>query len=256
LIHLELITAFIFGICIGSFLNVCIYRLPAGKSIVHPPSSCPGCDTTIRFYDNIPLMSWLLLRGRCRHCHTPIAFRYVLVELLGGFMAVCVYFKFGPSIEGIVYYVFIAALLTITFIDLDHQIIPDVISLPGIPLGFAASFFMPSITWMDSLIGLLVGGGSLYAVAWGYALITGKEGMGGGDIKLLAMIGAFIGWKGVLVTIFTGSAIGTLAGLTAMLAEKKDMKMRIPFGPFLAMGAVISIFFGNELIVWYWNFLS
>ena len=254
--HLELITAFIFGICIGSFLNVCIYRLPEGKSIAHPPSSCPGCGTTIRFYDNIPLMSWLLLRGRCRHCHTPIAFRYVLVELLGGFMAVCVYFKFGPSTEGLVYYAFIAALLTITFIDLDHQIIHDVISLPGIPLGFAASFFIPPITWMDSLIGLLVGGGSLYAVAWGYALITGKEGMGGGDIKLLAMIGAFIGWKGVLVTIFMGSAIGTLAGLTAMLAEKKDMKMRIPFGPFLAMGAVISIFFGNELIVWYWNFLS
>ena len=254
--HLELITAFIFGICIGSFLNVCIYRLPEGKSIVHPPSSCPGCGTTIRFYDNMPLMSWLFLRGRCRHCQTPIPFRYALVELLGGLMAVCVYVKFGPSIEGIVFYAFIAALLTITFIDLDHQIIPDVISLPGIPLGFAASFFMPSITWMESLIGILVGGGSLYAVAWGYALITGKEGMGGGDIKLLAMIGAFLGWKGVLVTIFMGSAIGTLAGLTAMLGEKKDMKMRIPFGPFLAMGAVISIFFGNALIVWYWNFLS
>jgi len=256
LTHLELITAFIFGICIGSFLNVCIYRLPEGKSIVHPPSSCPGCGTTIRFYDNIPLMSWLFLRGRCRDCQTPIPFRYALVELLGGLMAVCVYVKFGPSIEGIVFYAFIAALLTITFIDLDHQIIPDVISLPGIPLGFAASFFMPSITWMESLIGILVGGGSLYAVAWGYALITGKEGMGGGDIKLLAMIGAFLGWKGVLVTIFMGSAIGTLAGLTAMLGEKKDMKMRIPFGPFLAMGAVISIFFGNALIVWYWNFLS
>ena len=251
--HLELITAFIFGICIGSFLNVCICRLPEGKSIVHPPSSCPGCGKSIRFYDNIPLLSWLLLRGRCRYCQNPIAFRYVLVELLGGLMAVCVYFKFGPSIEGIVYYVFIAALLTITFIDIDHQIIPDVISLPGIPLGFAASFFMPSITWMDSLVGLVAGGGTLYAVAWGYALITGKEGMGGGDIKLLAMIGAFIGWKGVLVTIFMGSAIGTLAGLAAMLAEKKDMKMRIPFGPFLAIGAVISIFFGNELIVWYWN---
>jgi len=179
-----------------------------------------------------------------------------MVEILGGFMAVCVYFKFGPSIEGMVYYAFIAALLAITFIDLDHQIIPDVISLPGIPLGFAASFFMPSITWMDSLIGLLVGGGSLYAVAWGYALITGKEGMGGGDIKLLAMIGAFIGWKGVLVTIFMGSAIGTLAGLAAMLAEKKDMKMRIPFGPFLAIGAVVSIFFGKELILWYWNLAS
>ena len=243
--------AFIFGICIGSFLNVCIFRLPEGKSIVHPPSSCPGCGAAIRLYDNIPVLSYFILRGRCRDCHTPIAFRYVLVELLGGLMAVCVYFRFGPGMEGIIYYAFMAALLVITFIDIDHRIIPDVISLPGIPLGVAASFFMPSLSWADSLIGVLAGGGSLYAVAWGYVRITGKEGMGGGDIKLLAMIGAFIGWKGVLLTIFMGSAIGTLVGLAAMLAEKKNMKMRIPFGPFLALGAVISIFFGQELIGWY-----
>ena len=254
--HLALITAFIFGICIGSFLNVCIFRLPAGKSIVHPPSSCPGCGTAIRFYDNIPVLSWFILRGHCRHCHTPIAFRYVLVELLGGLMAMGVYLQFGMGVQAIVYYAFIAALLVITFIDIDHRIIPDVISLPGILLGFAASFFIPSLSWTDSLIGLLAGGGSLYAVAWSYELITGKEGMGGGDIKLLAMIGAFIGWKGVLLTIFMGSALGTLVGLIAMLVEKKDMKMRIPFGPFLATGAVISIFFGNELILWYWNFLA
>ena len=254
--HLELITAFIFGICIGSFLNVCIFRLPEGKSIVHPPSSCPGCNAAIRFYDNIPVLSYFILRGQCRNCHTPIAFRYVMVELLGGLLAVCVYLQFGPSIQGIIYYGFIAALLVITFIDIDYHIIPDVISLPGILLGFAASFFIPTLNWMDSLIGLLAGGGSLYAVAWGYERITGKEGMGGGDIKLLAMIGAFIGWKGVLLTIFMASAIGTLVGLIAMLKEKKDMKMRIPFGPFLATGAVIFIFFGNELILWYWNILS
>ena len=171
-------------------------------------------------------------------------------------MAMCVYIKFGPGIEGIVYYGFIAALLVVTFIDIDHRIIPDVISLPGIVLGFAASFIMPSLNWTDSLLGLLAGGGSLYAVAWGYELITGKEGMGGGDIKLLAMIGAFIGWQGVLLTIFMGSAIGTLVGMIAMLKEKQSMKMRIPFGPFLALGAVISIFFGNELILWYWNVLA
>jgi leader peptidase (prepilin peptidase)/N-methyltransferase len=166
-------------------------------------------------------------------------------------MAVCVYSKFGPSIEGIAYYAFIAALLVIIFIDIDHQIIPDVISLPGIPLGFAASFLMPSLNWMDSLIGILAGGGSLYAVAWIYALITGKEGMGGGDIKLLAMIGAFIGWQGVLLTIFMGSAIGTIIGLIDMLKKKTDMKMRIPFGPFLAIGAIIYIFFGKEIISCY-----
>lgn len=254
--HLELITAFIFGICIGSFLNVCIFRLPAGKSIVHPPSSCPGCNAAIRFYDNIPVLSYFILRGQCRNCHTPIAFRYVMVEILGGLMAVCVVLRFGPSVQGIIYYGFIAALLVITFIDIDYHIIPDVISLPGILLGFAASFFIPTLSWMDSLIGILAGGGSLYTVAWVYERITGKEGMGGGDIKLLAMIGAFIGWKGVLLTIFMASAIGTLVGLIAMLKEKKDMKMRIPFGPFLAIGAVICIFFGNELIVWYWNIVA
>ncbi len=253
--HLELITAFIFGICIGSFLNVCIFRLPAGKSIVNPPSSCPECGTAIRFYDNLPVLSYFILRGRCRHCHTPIAFRYVLVELLGGLMALCVYLRFGPGSEGIVYYAFIAALIVIMFIDIDHRIIPDVISLPGIVLGFAASFLLPSLSWTDSLLGLLAGGGSLYAVAWGYELITGKEGMGGGDIKLLAMIGAFIGWKGVLLTIFMGSAIGTLVGLTDMVAKKKNMKMRIPFGPFLAIGAIIHLFWGNKLIAWYLNTL-
>jgi leader peptidase (prepilin peptidase)/N-methyltransferase len=253
--HLELITAFIFGICIGSFLNVCIFRLPAGKSIVHPPSSCPGCNAAIRFYDNIPVLSWFILRGQCRNCHAPIAFRYVMVELLGGFMAVCVYFRFGPSVQGIIYFSFIAALLVITFIDIDYHIIPDVISLPGILLGFAASFFIPTLNWMDSLLGILAGGGSLYAVAWGYERITGKEGMGGGDIKLLGMIGAFIGWQGVLLTIFMGSAIGTLVGLIDMRVKKKNMKMRIPFGPFLALGAIIHLFLGNELIAWYLNTL-
>jgi leader peptidase (prepilin peptidase)/N-methyltransferase len=253
--HLELITAFIFGICIGSFLNVCIFRLPAGKSIVHPPSSCPGCNAAIRFYDNIPVLSWFILRGQCRNCHAPIAFRYVMVELLGGFMAVCVYLRFGPSVQGIIYFGFIAALLVITFIDIDYHIIPDVISLPGILLGFAVSFFIPTLNWMDSLLGILAGGGSLYAVAWGYERITGKEGMGGGDIKLLGMIGAFIGWQGVLLTIFMGSAIGTLVGLIDMRVKKKNMKMRIPFGPFLALGAIIHLFLGNELIAWYLNTL-
>ncbi|MBW2176266.1 MAG: prepilin peptidase [Deltaproteobacteria bacterium] len=251
--YLIEITTFIFGLCIGSFLNVCIFRLPAGKSIVHPPSACPGCGVSIRFYDNIPVLSYIFLRGRCRNCSAPIAFRYVLVELLAGALAVCTYIRFDLSIEGAIYYAFIAALLVITFIDIDHRIIPDIISLSGIPLGLAASFFIPSLRPVDSIIGLLAGGGILYAVAWGYGLITGKEGMGGGDIKLLAMIGAFIGWKGVLLTIFMASAIGTLAGVLVMLKTKKNMKLAIPFGPFLAIGAIIYIFFGNELIIWYWN---
>jgi len=168
-----------------------------------------------------------------------------------GLFAVCAYLKFGFTLEALVIYLFIASLIVITFIDIDHRIIPDAISLPGIPIGFAASFFLPTITYMESLTGILVGGGSLLLVAWIYSLITKKEGMGGGDIKLLAMIGAFVGWQGVLLTIFLSSAIGTLCGLLVMIRSGKNMKLAIPFGPFLAIGAMIHIFFGNELIFWY-----
>ena len=249
---IELIL-FIFGSCIGSFLNVCIYRVPNSKSIVYPPSACPGCNTPIRFYDNIPIISFLLIRGKCRSCQAVISIRYPLVELMAGLFAVCAFLKFGLTIEALISYIFIASLIVITFIDIDHRIIPDAISLPGIPIGFAASFFSPVITYLESLIGILVGGGSLLLVAWVYGLITHKEGMGGGDIKLLAMIGAFVGWQGVLLTIFLSSAIGTLCGLLVMIRSRKNMKLAIPFGPFLAMGAMIHIFFGNELIFWYFR---
>ena len=180
----------------------------------------------------------------------------MMVEMLGGFMAVCTYLRYGMTIEGVVYYAFIAALLVVIFIDIDHQIIPDVISLGGIPIGFiAASFLIPSVSWLDALIGVVLGGGTLYLVAWSYMRITGVVGMGLGDVKLLAMIGAFIGWQVVLLTIFTSSGIGTLVGLADMLAKKKNMKMRIPFGPFLAMGAIIHLFWGREIIAWYLNTL-
>ena len=250
------LTLFIFGSCIGSFLNVCIYRLPLSKSIVFPPSACPGCDTPIQFYDNIPILSFLLLRGKCRHCQSVISLRYPLIELMSGLFAVCTYLKFGLTLEALIAYLLIASLIVITFIDIDHRIIPDAISLPGIPIGFAASFFLPAISYKASLAGVLVGGGSLLAVAWIYSLITKKEGMGGGDIKLLAMIGAFIGWKGVLLTIFFSSAIGTLCGLLVMIRSGKNMKLAIPFGPFLAIGCMIHIFFGNTIIFWYFHTFS
>ncbi len=159
--------------------------------------------------------------------------------------------RFGPDWQTPVYFVFVCALLVITFIDIDHRIIPDIISLPGIPIGFAAGFLIPDIRWSDSLIGILAGGGTLLAIAWGYQLITGKDGMGGGDIKLLAMIGAFLGWKGVLFTIMASSLIGTLVGLVIMARARKGMKLAIPFGPFLAIGAICYIFFGPQLIEWY-----
>ena len=247
------IFVFIFGLCIGSFLNVCIYRVPISKSIVYPPSSCPGCGYSIRFYDNIPILSYLWLRGKCRQCRTPISLRYPIVELMSGLFAVCAFLKFGFTGEALVYYVFIITLVVITYIDLDHQIIPDVISIPGIPVFFLAAFAIPGMTWKDSLLGLLAGGGSLYLIAVTYQFVSKKEGMGGGDIKLLAMIGVLIGWKGVLFTIFVASAVGTLIGIIIMVHSRKDMKLAVPFGPFLSIGAMTYIFFGDIIILWYFG---
>jgi len=181
--------------------------------------------------------------------------RYPIVELLGGLFALAAYLKFGLGFETLIYYLFMAALLAVTFIDIDHRIIPDVITLPGIPIGFAASFALPAITTKDSLLGILIGGGSLFLVAWLYTLLTKKEGMGGGDIKLLAMMGAIVGWQGVLFTIFVASLVGTLAGFAVMLKSRKGMKLAVPFGPFLSIGAIMYIFFGTQLISWYFNIL-
>jgi leader peptidase (prepilin peptidase)/N-methyltransferase len=255
LFRLFEISAFVFGACIGSFLNVCIYRIPEGKSIVHPPSACPKCGYAIRWYDNIPILSYLLLRGRCRRCRVHIPLRYPLVELITGIAALAIFLKYGLTATTPVYFLFVAVLLVITFIDIDHQIIPDRLSLTGIPLFFCLGFLVPAVSWQDALIGILVGGGILYAVALGYQLLTGRDGMGGGDIKLLAMIGALIGWQGVLFTIFLASISGTLIGLALTLPAGRSMKSRLPFGPFLAAGAIAYIFFGPELIYWYLGIL-
>jgi leader peptidase (prepilin peptidase)/N-methyltransferase len=243
---------FMFGMCIGSFLNVCIYRLPSSMSILRPSRSfCPQCNSAIQFYDNIPVFSYIWLKGRCRNCKAPISLRYPLVELITGVLAVAILFLFGLTFEGLVYFIFISSLLVITFIDIDHKIIPDIITLPGIPIGLLASFVLPAMTFKSSLVGLLVGGGSLLLVACTYSFITHKEGMGGGDIKLLGMIGAFLGWKGVIFTIFAASLTGTLVGLIVMLQEGKNLKFAIPFGPFLSIGAMSYVFFGEKVIYWY-----
>ena len=248
-----LIVTFIVGACIGSFLNVCICRIPESQSIVHPPSACPKCNTPIRFYDNIPIISYILLFGKCRTCAAPISLRYPMVEFMTGLLAVAAMIRFGISLDFPIYFAFIATLVVITYIDLDHQIIPDIISLPGIPIGLVAAFFVDFVSLKDAAIGALMGGGILFLVAWGYYFFTGKEGMGGGDIKLLAMIGAFTGWQGVFFTIFIASATGTLIGITLMLFAKKNLKFAVPFGPFLSVGAMSYLFFGPELIFWYYH---
>ena len=245
---------FIFGLCIGSFLNVCIYRIPAKKSMAFPGSACPNCHTAIKFYDNIPLLSYISLGGKCRQCQSPISLRYPLIECLTGALALGLYLKFGLSIETVVYFIFICTLIVITFIDIDHRIIPDLITIPGIFVFFTAAFAIASLSWIDSLLGILIGGGSLFVVAVLYHLLTHKEGMGGGDIKLLAMIGALVGWKGVFFTIFVSSAVGTLVGLSIMIATRQNLKLAVPFGPFLSIGAATYIFIGPRLIAWYFQF--
>jgi leader peptidase (prepilin peptidase)/N-methyltransferase len=248
---LLVFAVFVLGCCIGSFLNVCIYRLPQDLSIVSPSSFCPQCRTPVRGYDNIPLLSFLLLRGKCRSCGAKISWRYPLVEALTGAFAVALFLKFGLSVSFFASFAFTAALIVITFIDLDHRIIPDVISLPGIAAGFGLSFFLPTPSWTESLIGLVVGGGSLYLVAVGYEALTKREGMGGGDVKLLAMIGAWLGWKAVLFTLFAASLTGSLIGGGAMVLQKQGRHYAVPFGPFLAFGALAYFFFGPQLIDWY-----
>lgn len=249
-----LTSAFVCGAIIGSFLNVCIYRIPEGLSVVSPASRCPVCEAKIRWYQNVPILSWLLLRGRCASCGVRISSRYALVEALTGFLYVLALWYFGFSPPTLVYALFISTLVVITFIDIDHQIIPDAISLPGISVGFLCSFAVPWISWIDSLLGILLGGGLLFVVAWGYEILTKREGMGGGDIKLLAMIGAFLGWKAIFPVIFFASLMGTLIGVPLMVFRKEDSRFALPFGPFLAGSALLYLFYGIEIVNWYLSF--
>jgi len=245
------VVSIIFGALIGSFLNVCIIRLPRAESIITPGSHCPHCKKPIKFYDNIPLISYILLKGKCRHCNGPISIQYPLIEGITALGSLSLFMKFGPSLNFFIYFAFVAALIVITVIDLYHQIIPDVISLPGIGAGLLASLVLPQFTFFDSLIGALLGGGSLFLVATLYQWLFKREGMGGGDVKLLAMIGAFLGWKAVILTILLGSLVGSITGIIIMVLKGKDFKYAIPFGPFLSLGAVIALFYEAEIINWY-----
>lgn len=239
---------FVFGALIGSFLNVVILRLPAeDESIVFPSSRCPQCRTKIKWYDNIPIVSFILLRRRCRSCGAMISWQYPAVELCMALLSLALFQKFFLTPQIAVYFVFCAALLVIIVIDLHHQIIPDVISLPGIVLGFAGSFINPGVTWQSSGLGILVGGGSFYLIAATYYLVTKREGMGGGDIKLLAMIGAFLGWQALPFVVFSSSLMGTIVGVGAMLKQGKGGKTVIPYGPFLAVGSIMYLFFREDV---------
>jgi leader peptidase (prepilin peptidase)/N-methyltransferase len=242
---------FVFGAVIGSFLNVCIVRIPDRKSIVYPASHCPSCKKPIASYDNIPLVSYILLAGRCRQCKAPISFQYFIIELVTPLITLMLYNAFGLSLVFALAAMFCYALLVITVIDLQHQIIPNSISIPGIPVFLASSLFLPWTDLLSSLIGVAVGGGTLYLVAQAYYLVRKEEGMGGGDIKLLAMIGAFLGWKGALIALMGGAFAGTIAGIVMILIKGKSFKYALPFGPFLSLGAFSALLWGNEIIYWY-----
>jgi leader peptidase (prepilin peptidase)/N-methyltransferase len=242
---------FVFGLIIGSFCNVVIYRLPQGKSIIRPGSHCRSCAAFIQPWDNIPVLSYLLLKGRCRDCKERFSPRYPFVELSSGVLYLLLWRKFGLTIPFAVSALFTSGLLIITFIDLDHKIIPNIITLPGLAIGLGLSVWGLLITPLASVLGLLVGGSLFYLIA-----VVSRGGMGGGDIKLIAMIGAFLGWQGALFTIFSGALLGSLVGMILMLLGKKGRKDKVPFGPFLSCGAILFMLSGDDLIQWYLNLLS
>jgi len=248
--------ALLLGFLIGSFLNVVIHRLPRQQSLIWPGSHCPACGASIGPWDNIPLLSYAVLKGCCRSCGVHITGRYPMVEAVNGLAYSLIVWHFGLGWQSAIYAAFFSALLVISYIDLDYQIIPDAITLPGIALGVLAAVLALPIGLLDSVLGLLLGGGVLFALAWISPYLFGKEGMGGGDIKLLAMIGAFLGWKPVLLTMLIGAILGAIVGVALMALKILRRDQYLPFGPFLAFGAVISMFFHHQLFSWYIGFMT
>lgn len=282
--------SFFFGLCIGSFLNVSIYRIPSGKSLFLPGSHCPGCNAPIRWYDNIPVLSYILLRGKCRNCREGISIRYPLVELLTGCLFALLYFIYilvenKPALIGaraaagvlVVHLALVSALISATFIDIDHQIIPDEISIGGLLIAPVVSLLFPALhgvypilhegmpfTWFaskhfaalaDSLAGILVGGGFIFTAGWLGKRIWKREAMGFGDVKLMAMAGAFLGWKAVLFANLIAPLFGCLAGIPLWL-KTRQRYMRIPYGPFLSIGTVATMLFGDRFVAWYFGLIG
>jgi leader peptidase (prepilin peptidase)/N-methyltransferase len=246
--------AALFGAIIGSFLNVCVYRLPLGRSVVWPASACPSCGRQLSWYDNIPIVSFALLGGRCRLCRAPISIRYPIIEALTAAMFAAGWWYYGPGVTLASRLVFGCALMVLFAIDLEHHLLPNVITLPGIVVGFVFSIFGDP-GWLSSLVGILVGGGVLYGVAELYYRVRHAEGLGMGDVKMLAMIGAFVGWKLTLVTLMMASFAGSLVGVIIIVLQRGSMKYALPFGTFLAMGAALAATIGPDVLNWYLGFL-
>jgi leader peptidase (prepilin peptidase) / N-methyltransferase len=238
------VSIFAFGLAIGSFANVCIYRLPKKESVVFPVSHCTTCSFPVRPFDNIPVISYLKLGGKCRYCKESISVIYPIIEAITALLLLVGFFKFGVTFDFLIYIVVAPTLVIITAIDIKHQIIPDVITLPGIVLGLVAGSY--TIGYIDSFLGFLIGGGLFYLLA-----VLSNGGMGGGDIKYIAAAGALVGWQKVLLIIFIGAFLGSFVGLFQIAVQKKSRKSIIPFGPFLAAATLIALFYGNLLIKLY-----
>ncbi len=261
---------FIFGLLFGSFLNVCIYRLPRNESIAFPPSHCTNCSTPIKFYQNIPVISYLLLGGKCSSCKDPISAIYPVVELFTAVLVTLLFYKYGVTIETFVYVILALSLIVISFIDLEHFIIPNVITLPGIIIGLAYNllitdwglllkiipgldfgnifYIAPRIPALNSFFGIIIGGGTLLLIAYLYKIIRKREGMGMGDVKLLAMLGAFLGINGVFFIILVSSLVGSVIGITLILIQRGNMKLALPYGPFISFAAVLFLFTGPIVV--------
>ena len=238
------------GLAVGSFLNVCIHRVPARASVVSPPSRCPACGYQLRWSDNIPVLSYVLLRGRCRQCRASISIRYPIVELVTMAVFVLHWWMFGWSALMVVRLAFACALVILFAIDLEHHLLPNVITLPGIAAGLIVStVFPPGLR--DALIGMAAGGGVLWLIGEAYYRFSGQEGMGGGDVKMLAMIGAFLGWKLMLVTLVLSSVAGALIGIVVIALRRGDMKYALPYGTFLAIGGLVASVVGDQIVAWY-----
>ena len=241
------------GLIVGSFLNVCIYRLPRHESVHWPGSHCTVCNRPLAWYENIPLASWLVLGGRCRTCRETISPIYPIVEAITGAVFVIGYVIYGATPLLAARLLFACAMIVLFAIDLRHQILPNAITVPGIVVGFALSLVLPP-GWLSSLIGLLAGGGLLFAIAEGYYRLRGIEGLGMGDVKMLAMIGAFLGWQLMLLTLVLASFAGSLLGLALIASGRGGMKLKLPFGTFLAVGALVAAVAGEPILDWYLGF--
>ena len=252
----ELLLVFVIGalgLAVGSFLNVCIYRLPRGQSVVGPASRCPSCGRGLSWFENVPVVSWILLGGRCRTCRNAISMMYPTVEAITAFVFVlqCLQVGWQPLLG--VRLVFVAVMIVLCVIDLQTKILPDVITVPGVAVGLVSSCFLEP-GWTSSLVGMVAGGGILWAVGRVYFLIRGQHGMGMGDVKMLAMIGAFLGWQSMLIALLLASLLGSAVGVAMIMLRQGGMQSALPFGSFMAVSALISISVGQSLLRWYSGF--